>query len=216
MEKLEPYATALGRVLLSMIFIFSGFEKIFNLGNTIQYMAAHNVPWPEYFVFLSIVVEIIGGLFVFLGYRAGMGAGMLMFIIVPATFYFHHFWSYDGVARSTHTQMFLKNLAIFGGLLYVFTHGPGLCNLEDELKRRREQAGPPGGGPMGPGGPGGPPPGVQMGPGGPQMGGPPQAGQQPGAPPMSPGGPPMGPPPGGSGPQTPPPGGPPQARPPGG
>ena len=209
MEKLEPYATFLGRVLLSFVFIFAGIKKILFLGDTIQYMAANKVPWPEFFVLLAIVVEIVGGLFVLLGYRAGLGAGMLMVFLIPVTLYFHNFWSYDGVARTIHIQMFFKNLAIFGGLLYVFSHGPGLCNLEDEWKKRQEQGGAPGGPQMGPGGP-------QMGPGGPQMGPPP------GAPQMGPGGPQMGPPPGapqmgpGGPPQPKPPAGPPQIGPPGG
>ncbi|MGK0181048.1 MAG: putative membrane protein YphA (DoxX/SURF4 family) [Halioglobus sp.] len=189
------------------MFVFSGIKKILFLGDTIQYMAANNVPKPEFFIFLAIVIEIIGGLFILLGYRSSLGAGLLMVFLIPVTLYFHNFWSYDGAAGTIRMQLFMKNLAIFGGLLYVFTHGPGLLNLEDELKRRQEQGGPPGGGPMGPGGPqmgpGGPqmgPGGPQMGPGGPQMGpGGPQMG--PGGPQMGPGGPQMGP----GGPQTGPP-----------
>ncbi|MFT5317495.1 MAG: putative membrane protein YphA (DoxX/SURF4 family), partial [Chlamydiales bacterium] len=62
MEKLEPYATFVGRILISFMFVFSGIKKILFLGDTIQYMAANNVPKPEFFIFLAIVIEIIGGL----------------------------------------------------------------------------------------------------------------------------------------------------------
>lgn len=84
---------------------------------TAQYMAAHGLPLVPLLLTGAIVVEVILGACLAIGYKSGAAALILALYLIPTTYFFHAFWNNPG------DQMvmieFLKNLAIFGGLLYV-------------------------------------------------------------------------------------------------
>lgn len=121
---MQRYLPLLGRILLGLIFVMSGANKITGFEGTQQYMAAQGMPATAFFLTGAIVVEILGGLSVIVGYRGRLGAAALVLFLIPATLIFHTDFS-----DQTQMIMFLKNLSIMGGLLLVTAYGTGPLSL---------------------------------------------------------------------------------------
>lgn len=114
-----------GRVLLAAIFIVSGLNKIFNFAGSQKYMAMHGIPMANIFLICAIVLEIGGSLSILFGFKAKLGALMLTVFIIPTTLIFH-----TNFSEQMQFIMFLKNIAILGGLLQVASFGPGAISME--------------------------------------------------------------------------------------
>lgn len=125
---LKAFLMFIGRICLGIIFLWSAIDKILNFTAYIELMIPEGLANPSAYLAGSILVEFIGGLSLVFGFWTRFGALLLLIYMVPATLIFHDFWMVaEHVSRSLQTTLFLKNLAIFGGLLYVLTCGPGLC-----------------------------------------------------------------------------------------
>jgi len=127
--KYEAIADVSGRILLSAIFIFAGVHKVFHWTETANGMANVGMVAVPLFLAATIVVEIAGGLSVATGWRARWGALALAAFLIPATVVFHAFWKDPG-----QQIMFMKNLAIMGGLLVVVGRGAGPLSLGGRKK----------------------------------------------------------------------------------
>jgi putative oxidoreductase len=103
----------LGRILMALIFLYSGYHKVADIGGTAAHLASKGLPLPEIFSVAAAAVEIAGGLMLGLGYRAAAGAAILFVYLIPVTLFFH------SPAEKGQTTQFLKNAAIMGGLLVV-------------------------------------------------------------------------------------------------
>ena len=127
----SPYSTLIGRILLAVLFLMSGINKIANPTGTQQYMASMGITWLTMLFYIgAIVVEIGGGISLLLGYRARAGAWLLFLFMIPTTLIFHtHF------ADQNQMIHFLKNLSIMGGLLYVAAYGAGRLSMDTGLER---------------------------------------------------------------------------------
>lgn len=115
------------RVLISVIFLYSGVNKILHPIATQQYMATHGIPLVSLFMIGAIVVELAGGLSVLLGYKARWGAIALALFLIPATLIFH-----INFADQMQAIHFMKNLAIMGGLLAIVQSGSGRIALKQD------------------------------------------------------------------------------------
>ncbi len=129
------WAPLLGRIGLSAIFLLSGVNKITNWEQTAQYMQAQGMPLVPLFLAGAIVLELVGGLSVLLGFHARLGAALLILFLIPATLIFHNFWALEGQAQQLQMIMFLKNVAILGGLLLIVGMGPGPISLDNRCVR---------------------------------------------------------------------------------
>ncbi len=74
MAKVERYAPLVGRILLSLIFIVSGFSKIPGWSGAAAFMASKRMPAVPFFLFMAILFEVLGGLYVLAGFKARIGA----------------------------------------------------------------------------------------------------------------------------------------------
>ncbi|WP_103030412.1 DoxX family membrane protein [Salinibacter altiplanensis] len=124
---MKAYVHPAARVLLGLIFVVSGANKIAGFEGTMQYMAEYGMPATGLLLVGAIVLEVVGGLSVLLGYGARVGAVVLVLFLIPATLIFHTDFS-----QQTQVVMFLKNLSIMGGLLLLAVHGPGAYSLRPE------------------------------------------------------------------------------------
>jgi putative oxidoreductase len=113
------------RILLSALFLLSAFNKIMNPAGTQQYMTANGMPLVGLFYIAAIAIELGGGLSVLLGYKVRIGAIALAIFLIPATLIFH-----TNFADQIQQIMFMKNLAIFGGLLMIVQYGAGRISLD--------------------------------------------------------------------------------------
>jgi len=132
MNQGNRFVPLLGRILLALIFLISGLGKIFDWQGTAGYMASKGMPLIPFFLLGAIVLELAGGLAVLLGFKARIGALLLIVFLIPATLIFHNFWTLTGMERQIQMIMFLKNLAIMGGLLLVVGLGPGPSSLDEK------------------------------------------------------------------------------------
>lgn len=121
---MRSYVPLIGRILLGLIFVMSAFSKITGFEGTQQYMASKGMPLTVLFLVAAIIVEMLGGLSVILGVWARAGAAALILFLIPATLIFH-----TDFGQQTQMIMFLKNLAIMGGLLLLVANGSGAYSL---------------------------------------------------------------------------------------
>ena len=117
---IDNYLSLLARIFLSAIFIWSGINKIINPVASQENMSAHGMPLTSIFLAAAIALEILGGLSVLLGIKTRWGAAMLIIFLIPATLIFH-----TNFSTEIEQAMFLKNLAMLGGLLMVIRYGGG-------------------------------------------------------------------------------------------
>ena len=117
----------ISRIFISSIFLLSGYNKIFNYGNTVEWMEGFNIPgfllWP------TIVLEIILPILIIIGYRTQISAILLaMFCIATAVIFHLDF------ADQMQTVAFFKNFSLAGGFLFIAVHGPKEWSVERKKK----------------------------------------------------------------------------------
>ena len=81
-------------------------------------------------VTLAIILLIVGGLFILIGYRASAGAMMILIYWVPVTFIVHSFWNDPVPERRMQSIQFMKNIAIIGGLMIILVNGSGRFSIK--------------------------------------------------------------------------------------
>ena len=124
-------ATSLaGRLLISPIFLFSGFTKIAMYSNIVGFAAAKGMPMPGIAIALAAVIEILGGLAVLIGFQARSAAWLLFLYLIPATLVFHNFWAASGAEHDAQMMNFVKNVTIMGGLLILAANGAGRYSVD--------------------------------------------------------------------------------------
>ncbi|MFO1206959.1 MAG: DoxX family protein [Burkholderiales bacterium] len=132
----QRYLPVIGRYLLAILFVFSGWGKITGFAGMTAYMASKGMPLPQALLPGAILVELGGGLALMLGWKARWAALAIFLFCIPTTLIFHNFWALPPDQAQNQMIHFLKNLALMGGLLYVVAFGPGALSL-DGLRRRR-------------------------------------------------------------------------------
>ena len=114
----------IGRALISAIFILSGFEKLTGYEGTVAYMQQFGV--PGIVLPLVILAELGGGLAILLGVLSRWAALALALFCLAAAVIFH-----ANFGDQMQTILFMKNLAMAGGLLLLYANGPGTLTLKD-------------------------------------------------------------------------------------
>ena len=125
-----------GRVLISLIFIIGGLSKIFDFGGSAATLRGMGIDNAVFYVLIGLLLELIGGILLILGLYTRIAVYLLMIFLLPTTFVFHSFWLFHGSQMVTQFSTFLRNLAIYGGLLLIWSWGPGCWSLDHVLKRR--------------------------------------------------------------------------------
>lgn len=122
---LQTYLPVAGRVLLGLLFLVAGWGKLTGFQGTVGFVASAGFPLPEIMTVLAIIVEFGGAIFLILGLEAKRVAWALAFFTLVATFAYHNVFM-----DPSQQLMFLKNLAIIGGLLYVAAYGSGAWSMK--------------------------------------------------------------------------------------
>jgi len=128
-EKLSPWASLAGRLLIALIFILTGYSKIGGFEGTQAYMTAMGVPGA--LLPLVIITELLGGLLIVVGLFTRYAAFALAGFSILAAVIFH-----GDTSDQTQYLFLLKNLAIAGGFLFLVANGPGSISL-DHLRARK-------------------------------------------------------------------------------
>lgn len=119
----------IGRILFSLIFIFKGIEHF--LPRMMHYAAEMSVPFPYVSVPIIGVVALLGGLSILLGYKAKVGAWLLVAFLLLVTFFVHRFWEPNYFTeKMLHEFCFWKNIALLGAALMFAYGGSGPLGID--------------------------------------------------------------------------------------
>ncbi len=142
--------TLIARIMISLYFIVTGALSIADWSGVASNVAAKlgflqgvlgeagTAVMSHVVMALAIVVAMIGGLSVLIGLRARVGAVLLIIFLVPATLIMHNFWAAPAGQMHGEILVFLKNIALLGGLLMIIAFGSGGMSADLMMPRRRE------------------------------------------------------------------------------
>ncbi|MFL5747801.1 MAG: DoxX family protein [Niastella sp.] len=123
------YIPLTGRILFSLIFLMTAINHF--SGKTIGYAASQNVPFASVLVPASGIIATLGALSIILGYRARLGAWLIVLFLVPVTLMMHNFWTItDPMIRQMQMAMFLKNISMLGAALMITYFGSGPFSID--------------------------------------------------------------------------------------
>ena len=129
----------LGRILFASIFLMAA--PMHFTAAEIGYAQAAGVPFPHLLVPASGLLALAGALSVALGYRARLGAWLLVAFLVPVTLALHNFWAAtDAATAQIQMAMFMKNVSILGAALLITQFGPGPWSLDARRDSRAAQS----------------------------------------------------------------------------
>ncbi len=126
----SPAVVVIARLLLALMFILAGIGKFTGLEGTAGYIASKGLPMPAVLAFLTALLEVVGGIALAIGFQARIAGLLLALFTLVATFLFHNFWAMPPDQSFVQQLMFMKNLAVAGGLLLVFSFGAGPASVD--------------------------------------------------------------------------------------
>ncbi|HEY1102112.1 MAG TPA: DoxX family protein [Burkholderiaceae bacterium] len=124
-----------GRLLLALLFLPAGIGKITGYAGTVGYIASKGLPLPEVGAAIAIAVEVLGGLALIFGWGTRFAALALALFTLAASVFFHNFWALPADQQMVQQLMFIKNIAVVGGLLTLAAWGAGAWSLDARRSR---------------------------------------------------------------------------------
>lgn len=128
LDRLYPLFDLAGRIFIAILFVPAGFGKITGYSGTAGYMESVGV--PGILLPLVILVELGGGLAILAGWQTRIVAFLLTGFCLVSALLFHY-----QPADQMQMILFIKNIAIAGGLLILVANGAGAYSLDARLKR---------------------------------------------------------------------------------
>ncbi len=127
------YLVLLGRILYSSIFVMAAPGHF--SAKTIAFAAGKGVPIASLAVPLSGVIAFLGGMSIILGYKAKLGAWLIVLFLVPVTIMIHNFWAISDPVQAQIQQVnFMKNLSMLGAAFLIAHFGSGPMSLDARKK----------------------------------------------------------------------------------
>jgi putative oxidoreductase len=127
---LQNPAALVGRLLLAILFIKYGFEKVTGFEGTVGYIASKGLPMPAVLAALATLVELGGGILVAIGLFTRWAALAISGFCVLTAILFHPFWAAPAASQMGDQISFFKDLAIAGGMLMLVAFGPGALSVD--------------------------------------------------------------------------------------
>ena len=123
MTGFENFLILIGRILMGGLFLWAGFAKVIRWSGSVQYMRSKNL--PSSLLPAAIALQVLGGLSVLLGFEARIGCILLIVFVIPSAIKMHDFWNLQDPERTLEKTMFMKDVAVLGGLLVLLATGAG-------------------------------------------------------------------------------------------
>ena len=130
----QGFPLVIARLLLALMFVLSGFSKLTGLEGSAGYIASAGLPAPTLLALGAGLVELVGGVLLVIGWQARWAALALAAFTLLASVLFHNFWAMPADKAFMQQLMFMKNLAVVGGLLFVFAFGAGTLSLDNSRR----------------------------------------------------------------------------------
>ena len=135
LNSLHNPLSLVGRLLIAVLFLPAGISKIAGFAGTVGYIASKGAPVPEVAAIIAIIVEVGGGLALILGFKARWAALALAAFTLVATVMFHNYWTFPAEQQMMQQLMFMKNVAVIGGLLTLAAWGAGAWSVDGKSSR---------------------------------------------------------------------------------
>jgi putative oxidoreductase len=119
-----------GRILLMLLFVIYGFSKLTGFSGTVSYMASTGVPAPTLAAIIAVVMELLVGIALVIGFQTRPLALLLALYTLGTAIIGHHYWTMSGPPRYENMENFYKNLSIMGGLFLLCASGPGRYSFD--------------------------------------------------------------------------------------
>lgn len=129
-DSLKTPLVLVGRVLLALMFVFSGFGKLGDIEGTAGYIASGGLPMATALAVIVGLLELLGGLAIMVGFHARWAALALGLFTLAASLLFHNFWALPADKAFVQQLMFMKNLSVVGGMFIVAALGAGPVSFD--------------------------------------------------------------------------------------
>jgi putative oxidoreductase len=123
------------RVLLAIMFLLAGISKFAGLEGTAGYIASKGLPAAQLLAVAVAALEVVAALLLIVGWQARWAALALAAFTLLATVLFHNYWAMPAEQQMMQQLMFMKNIAVVGGLLAIFAFGAGAWSLDAKQAR---------------------------------------------------------------------------------
>jgi putative oxidoreductase len=123
-------AALVGRILIALIFVISGFNKITGFSGVAGYIGSKGLPMPEVLAALTIALELGGGILLVIGWKTRWVALLFFLWLIPTTLVFHKFWGIDAAQVQNQFTNFMKNVSIMGAMAMLMAFGPGPYSVD--------------------------------------------------------------------------------------
>lgn len=124
----------IGRFLIAFMFIVSGIGKLLAVDQTVSHMAAEGIGGAGALVYVAAFAELFGGIAILFGFLTRIAAIGLILFLIPTTFIFHDFWTFEGQEQRMQMINFFKNLVIIGGLTVLVAQGGGAYSVDAKIR----------------------------------------------------------------------------------
>lgn len=127
-----------GRILLSLMFITSGYPKLIDPAGTAGMIAGAGLPAATALAYLAGIFELVAGLCILLGFQTRIASWLLALFCLFTAFVFHSGSinvpdfpeGANGLLTVFNGLIMWKNVTIAGGFLVLAAFGPGAWSLD--------------------------------------------------------------------------------------
>jgi putative oxidoreductase len=134
-ERISPF---FGRLALAWFFLSEVYARASDWSGNVALLSMLDIPAPPLMLALALIVMILGGLSLLLGFHARHGAIVLFGFTVVVTVLMHDYWHIrEAGARAEDYEIFARNVAIAGGLLMVVGVGAGPFAVDNRAQKKK-------------------------------------------------------------------------------
>ncbi len=128
----------LARLFMATIFLYEAYDTLMHYARTKGTMSAYGINWNQDFLLrATIVLLILGAVLLIIGYRVGLASFILLLYFIPVTILVYKFWDVTPDKRPLYQILFMKNVAIIGGLISIGVNNPGKWSIRRLIDVKR-------------------------------------------------------------------------------
>jgi putative oxidoreductase len=127
----ETISPLIGRWALAWFYVTAALDAAHGWHALVRQMLLRQVPLSPLLLLIALVLTFMGALSLLFGYQARHGAVMLFGLTVAAALVLHDYWRIGEPAlRRSEFEIFVRDVAICGGLLLLVGLGPGPFSID--------------------------------------------------------------------------------------
>jgi|SRR5215469_5696363 len=134
----EHISPLIGRLVIAWFFLSEAWTRLASFSGTVTLLEMQHVPAAPVLLIIALVAMVLGGLSIALGIHARHGAMVLFAFTIVVSVVMHAYWLiHNQVDRAADYDIFIRNMAVAGGLLLIVGMGPGPFAIDNAGKKRR-------------------------------------------------------------------------------